>query len=235
MSIHIEAKKGDIADIVLLPGDPMRAKYIAEKFLENPICYNKVRGMFGFTGTYNGKKVSVQGTGMGLPSLSIYVNELIKEYDVKKLIRVGSCGALQPKLKLRDVILALSASTNSSMNRRRFGETSYCPTADFDLLMDAFSTAKDKGINAYVGQVISSDSFYDDYNKNIYEKVADYGVLAVEMETSELYTLAARYNVKALSVLTVSDSLVTFEETTSAEREKTFDEMIEIVLDSATE
>jgi len=235
MSIHIEAKKGDIAEIVLLPGDPMRAKYIAEKFLENPICYNKVRGMFGFTGTYKGKKISVQGTGMGLPSLSIYVNELIKEYGVKKLIRVGSCGALQSKLKLRDVILALSASTNSSMNRRRFGETSYCPTADFDLLMDAFSTAKEKGINAHVGQVISSDSFYEDYNKNIYEKVADYGVLAVEMETSELYTLAARYNVKALSVLTVSDSLITSEETTSAERERTFDEMIEIVLDSAVD
>lgn len=234
MSIHIGAEKGAIADTVLLPGDPLRAKYIAETFLEDVVCYNEVRGMYGFTGTYNGKKVSVQGTGMGLPSLSIYVNELIREYDVKNLVRVGSCGALQADLKLRDVILAMSASTNSNMNNLRFGGVTYAPTANFDLLMKAHNSATESGKSVHVGQVISSDSFYNDYNEPVYNKVADYNVLAVEMETAELYTLAAKHDVNALAVLTVSDSLVTWEETTSEEREKTFNDMIEIVLNAVT-
>ncbi|HAS72795.1 MAG TPA: purine-nucleoside phosphorylase [Clostridiales bacterium UBA8960] len=232
MSTHINAKLGDIADIVLLPGDPLRAKYIAETFLENPVCYNQVRGMYGYTGTYKGVRVSVQGTGMGMPSLSIYVNELLRFYDVKKLIRVGSCGAMQADVKIRDIILAQGASTSSNMNSRRFGLVNYAPLANFELLHSTYMTALKQGMNVHVGNILSEDSFYDDYNSNRNEKLVDYNILAVEMEAAELYTLAAKYNAKALCVLTVSDSLVTHEETSAEEREKTFGEMITLVLDT---
>lgn len=234
MSTHINAKIGDIADIVLLPGDPLRAKYIADTFLENTVCYNQVRGMFGFTGTYKGVRVSVQGTGMGMPSLSIYVNELLRFYDVKKLIRVGSCGAMQPQVKIRDVILAQAASTTSNMNNRRFGTCNYAAISDFDLLHSTYMTAKEQNMPVHVGNILSEDSFYDDYNFARNQKFMDYNILAVEMEAAELYTLAAKYKAQALCVLTVSDSLITAEETTAEEREKTFNDMITLVLDTVT-
>jgi len=232
MSIHIGAKKGDIAGTILLPGDPMRAKFIAENFLEDIICYNEVRGMYGFTGTYKGKRISVQGTGMGMPSHSIYVNELITEYGVKNLIRVGSCGSMSEEIKIRDIILAMGACSNSKMNEIRFKGADFAPTANFDLLLKAYQAAGEKGIDVKVGNVLSSDFFYEDDPEG-WKLWSKYGVLAVEMETAELYTLAARYGVNALAILTVSDSLVTGELTTSEEREQTFTEMMEIALELA--
>ncbi|BBU39340.1 MAG: purine-nucleoside phosphorylase [Bacillaceae bacterium] len=231
MSIHIGAKKDEIADKILLPGDPLRAKYIAETFLENAVCYNKVRGMYGFTGTYKGKRISVQGTGMGVPSISIYIHELMQEYDVQTLIRVGSCGSIQKDVHIRDCILAMSASTNSQMNRITFGSVDYAPTANFDLLKKAYDAAVSKGIDVKVGSVFTTDLFYNDQAEH--EKWAEYGILALEMETAALYTLAAKFGRRALSVLTVSDHVLTGEETSAAERESTFNEMVEIALEAA--
>lgn len=230
MSIHIGAKKGDIASTVLLPGDPLRAQYIAENFLTNSTCYNKVRGMYGYTGTYNGKRVSVQGTGMGIPSISIYVNELISSYEAKNLIRIGSCGSMQPNIKIRDVILAMSASTDSSINKIRFSGMDYASTANFDLLKKAYDIALKKDIKVKVGNILTTDTFYHD-EPDSWKHWANYGVLAAEMETAALYTLAAKFKVNALSILTVSDSLVTREETTSEERQKTFNQMVEVALE----
>ncbi len=230
MSIHIGAKEGEIANTVLLPGDPLRAQYVAENFLTNPTCYNEVRGMYGYTGTYKGKKVSVQGTGMGIPSISIYVNELISSYEVKNLIRIGSCGSMQSDIKIRDIILAMSVSTDSSINKIRFSGMDYAPTANFNLLKRAYDIALKKDIRVKVGSVLTTDTFYHD-DPDSWRHWAKYGVLAVEMETAALYTLAAKYKVNALSILTVSDSLVTREETTSEERQKTFDQMVKIALE----
>lgn len=232
MSVHIEAKKGEIAETILLPGDPLRAKWIAEIFLENPVCFNKVRGMLGFTGTYNGKRVSVMGTGMGVPSISIYAHELITEYGVKNLIRVGSSGSYQKHVKIRDIVLAMAASSNSGVNELRFGGADYAPTADFGLFLKAVEVAKKKNIPLKAGNVFTSDEFYaDDFES--YKKWSKFGVLCVEMETAGLYTVAAKHNVNALTILTISDSLVTGERTTSKERETTFKEMIDIALELA--
>jgi len=231
MSVHIGAKQGEIADTILLPGDPLRAKYIAETFLENPVCYNEVRGMLGFTGTYKGKRISVQGTGMGVPSISIYVNELIRDYNVKNLIRVGTCGAIQKDVKVRDVILAMTASTDSKMNQINFNGIDYAPAANFELLKNAYDAAVEKGMEVKVGNVFTADQFYNDNSE--LEKWAQYQILAIEMETTALYTLAAKYGRKALSVLTVSDHVLTGEETTSEERQTTFNEMIEVALEAA--
>jgi purine-nucleoside phosphorylase len=229
MSIHIGAKKGDVAETVLLPGDPLRAKWIAETFLKDVVCYNKVRGMLGFTGSYKGKRVSVQGTGMGIPSTLIYANELIKKFEVKNLIRVGSAGSYQKEVKIRDIVFAMAASTTSGLNSQRFHGASYAPTANFELFNKAVTIAKDKNIVIKAGNILSADEFYaDDFND--YKHWANFGVLCVEMETAGLYTVAAQNNAKALSILTISDSLVTGEETTSQEREVTFKEMIEIAL-----
>ncbi|CAM1350087.1 purine-nucleoside phosphorylase [Tenacibaculum crassostreae] len=232
MSVHIEAKKEEIAETVLLPGDPMRAKWIAETFLENPVCYNDVRGMLGFTGTYKGKRVSVQGTGMGIPSALIYAHELITEYGVKNLIRVGSAGSYQKEVEIRDIVIAMAASTNSGLNTIRFNGADYSPTASFELFQKAIEAAKEKGIPLKAGNILSSDEFYADEFES-YKKWADYGVLCVEMETNGLYTVAAKHKVNALSILTISDSLVTGERTTADEREQTFKEMIEIALELA--
>lgn len=232
MSIHIGAKEGEIAKTVLLPGDPLRAKFVAETMLEDVFQYNEVRGMYGYTGTYKGKKVSVQGSGMGVPSISIYADELINSYNVKNLIRIGSCGSLQPDIKIRDVILAMSASTDSNINKIRFDGQDYAPTASFDLLFKAYNIAKEKGINVKAGNIFTSDTFYGD-DPDAWKKWAKFGVLAVEMETAALYTLAAKYGVSALTILTVSDSLVTGELTSAEERQKTFTQMIEIALESA--
>ncbi len=232
MSIHIGAKEGEIANTVLLPGDPLRAKYIAENFLSDVKCYNEVRGMYGYTGNYKGKRVSVQGTGMGIPSISIYVNELIESYNVKNLIRIGTCGSMQPDINIRDVILAMSSSTDSAINRIRFNGMDYAPTASFKLLKKAYDAATSMGINVKVGNILSSDTFYND-DKDSWKLWAKFGVLAVEMETAGLYTLAAKYGVNALTILTVSDSLVTGHATSAEERQKTFNDMIEIALNIA--
>lgn len=230
MSTHINAKEGQIADTILLPGDPLRAKYIAENFLENPECYNEVRGMYGFTGTYKGKKVSVQGTGMGQPSLSIYVNELFQFYGVQKAIRVGTCGAIHQSTKIRDTILATAACTDSSLPVQRFGSLHYAPTANFDLLMAAYNATQKAGIKTLQGPVTSSDLFYDE-NEN-WRLWAKYGVLGIEMEAAELYTLAAKFDRKALAILTVSDHIATGEATTAEERQTTFTNMIQIALEA---
>ncbi|MBT2690229.1 purine-nucleoside phosphorylase [Bacillus sp. ISL-47] len=231
MSVHIGAKEGQIAETVLLPGDPLRAKYIAETFLENAECYNEVRNMFGYTGTYKGKRISVQGTGMGVPSISIYINELMQSYHVQNLIRVGTCGAIQKDVKVRDVILAMSSSTDSQMNRLTFGGVDFAPTANFDLLKKAYDAGVEKGLNLKVGNVFTADMFYNDNSE--LEKWAKYQILAIEMETAALYTLAAKFDRKALSVLTVSDHILTGEETTAEERQTTFNEMIEVALEAA--
>ena len=231
--LHIMANnKSDVAETVLLPGDPLRAKFIANHYLENPKCYNEVRGMYGYTGIYKGKRISVQGTGMGLPSHSIYVNELIREYNAKRLIRIGSAGSINDNVNVRDIVLAQSACTNSAINKRRFYNMDYAPTANFELLYKAYNKAKAKGANVKVGSVLSSDLFYD--NTDVSAKLwADYGVLAIEMETAELYTLAARYGVEALSILTISDHIFKGVETSPKEREESFTEMMEIALELA--
>lgn len=232
MSVHIAAKNGEIADTVLLPGDPKRAKWIAENFLENAVCYTDIRGMLGFTGTYKGKRISVQGTGMGIPSMSIYITELMKDYGVKTLIRVGSAGSYQEDVKIRDIVVALSTSTDSNINNRRFKGASFAPTVNFDLLSKVLKTTEEKNIKIKAGNILTSDEFYND-DPSYFKKWAEFGVLAVEMETAALYTLASKYKAKALSILTISDSLVSPEITNSEEREKTFNEMIELALETA--
>ena len=232
MSIHIGAKENEIASTVLMPGDPLRAKFIAENMLDNVFCYSEIRGMYGFTGYYKGKKVSVQGSGMGVPSISIYVNELISSYNVKNIIRVGTCGSFKAEVKVRDIILAMTSSTDSSINKIRFNGMDYAPAASFKLLYKAYEIAKTKGIEAKVGNILTSDTFYGD-DPNAWKLWASYGVLAVEMETCALYTLAAKFNVNALTILTVSDSLVTNELTSAEERQNTFTQMIEIALETA--
>ncbi len=232
MSIHIGAAKDEIAETILLPGDPLRAKYVAENMLEDASCYNQVRGMLGYTGSYQGKKVSVQGTGMGMASHAIYVHELINEYGVKHLIRIGSCGGMQEFIKLRDVLLVQTASTDSNMNRIRFNGMDFAPCASFRLLKTAYDIAENENVQVKVGPILSTDIFYGE-DPDEWKLWAKYGVLAVEMETSALYTLASRFGVEALTILTVSDDLVTGEATTSEDREKTFTEMMRVALETA--
>ena len=232
MSIHIAAKVGDIAETALLPGDPKRAKWIAENYLEDIFCYTDIRGMLGFTGIYKGKRISIQGTGMGIPSISIYITELMKDYGVKNLIRVGSAGSYQKDIKVRDIVIPMSTSTDSNINNRRFNGANFSPTVNFELFSLTLKVAEEKNIKIKAGNILTSDEFYND-NSDYYKKWADFGVLAVEMETAGLYTLAAKYKAKALSILTISDSLVSPEITSAEEREKTFLEMIELALETA--
>ena len=232
MSNHLEAREDDIADVVLLPGDPLRAEHIAKTFLENPVCYTKVRGMLGFTGTYRGKRVSVQGTGMGIPSLSIYVHELLYEYKAKTLIRVGTCGALLDTIHVRDIVLAMSASTDSNVNRMHFQGIDFAPTASFNLLQKAYSQANEKGLKAHVGNIFTSDIFYRE-DRSLVQSLIDHQTLAIEMETAGLYTLAARAGADALTILTVSDHVITGEATTAQERQETFNDMVEVALAAA--
>jgi purine-nucleoside phosphorylase len=235
MSTHIGARPGDIAPLVLMPGDPLRARWIAETFLDDARCYSEVRGMFGYTGTWRGHRVSVQGSGMGQPSLAIYVNELFREYDVQSVIRVGSCGAMTDRLAVRDVVIASGACTDSSMNRIAFEGLDYAPVADFGLLRAAHEAATAAALDeaVHVGLIYSSDSFYA-ARPELAARMVDYGVLAVEMEASALYTLAAKHGRRALAICTVSDHLVTGEETSSQEREQTFGAMVEIALTAGT-
>lgn len=232
MTVHINAKKGEIAETILLPGDPLRAKFIAETFLEDVSCYNTVRNMLGFTGTWKGKEVSVQGSGMGMPSIGIYSHELIVNFGVKNLIRVGSCGSFQPDVNVRDVVLGVSASTNSRYAHQYGLPGTYAPTASFDLLMKAKAEADRLNVPVHAGNILSSDIFYD-AQPDAWKKWAEMGVLVVEMEAAALYMNAAKLGANALTILTVSDSLVTHEETTSEEREKTFTDMMKIALSLA--
>ena len=229
MSVHIGAKNGDIAETVLLPGDPLRAKWIAETFLEDPVCYNKVRGMLGFTGYYKGKRVSVQGTGMGIPSILIYCNELIREFGVKNMIRVGSAGSYQPDVRLRDIVIAMAASSTSGTNNKLFIHSNFAPIANYDLFMKVVYYANKNNIPIKAGNVLSSDEFYEEI-KDPYKKWSEYGILCVDMESSGLYTVAAKHNVKALTILTISDSLITGDTLSSEERENSFHTMIELAL-----
>lgn len=232
MSIHIEAKQGEIADKILLPGDPLRAKFIAENYLEDAVCFNNVRGMLGFTGTYKGHRVSVMGTGMGMPSISIYVNELIREYGVKKLIRVGTAGSIDPDVHVRELVLAQAAATNSRIITNDWPEYDFPQIADFKLLDTAYHIAQDLGLTTHVGSVLSSDVFYSSMPERNME-MGKYGVKAIEMEAAALYYLAAKYHVQALGIMTISDSLVHPEEdTTAEERQNTFTDMMKVGLET---
>jgi len=232
VSIHIGAKQGDIAPTVLMPGDPLRAKHFAETLLEDVLCFNEVRGMLGYTGRYGDKRISFMGSGMGIPTLAIYVNELVNEYGVKAIIRVGTCGAMQPYLKTGDIVLPMSSSTDSHTNRLRFDGMDYAPTASFDLLLKAYEAATRRTERVFVGGMFSSDTFYHD-DPDWWVKWADYGALVVEMETAGLYTLAAKFKVDALTILTVSDSLVTGEAASAEQREKEYTTMAEIAMEIA--
>ncbi|MGC9370480.1 MAG: purine-nucleoside phosphorylase [Paracoccaceae bacterium] len=232
MTIHIGAKPGEIAETVLMPGDPLRAKWAAERFLDNPVCVNEVRGMLGFTGTWRGNRVTIHGSGMGMPSLSIYANELIRDYGAKTLIRIGSCGAMQEKVALRDVILAMTSSTISTPSTGIFRELNFAPCADWGLLRAAARAAEARGATTHVGGIYSADVFYDE-RPDLNEQMTRHGILAVEMEAAELYTVAARHGSRALAVLTVSDHLINGGHLDSAERESGFAEMVEIALEAA--
>ncbi|MDR2314511.1 MAG: purine-nucleoside phosphorylase [Spirochaetaceae bacterium] len=232
MSTHIAAKPGELAEVILLPGDPLRAKFIAETYLEHPKQYTDIRNILGFTGTYRGKTVSVQGTGMGIPSISIYLHELFRDYGVKRAIRIGTAGALREEVKIRDLVLAMSASTDSGVNRRRFGGKDYAPTATWSLLKTAYEAAISRNWQPAVGNILCTDLFYSEEPQG-WKLWAEYGALAVEMESAELYTVAAKFGREALSILTISDSLVTGEATTPEERQSTFTRMMEVALETA--
>lgn len=229
---HIGAAPGDIAETVLLPGDPLRAKWAAETFLDNPVLVNEVRGMLGYTGTWKGNRVTIHGSGMGMPSLSIYANELITEYGAQTLIRIGSCGAMQEAVKLRDIVIAMTASTLSTPSRGIFREVNFAPCADFDLLEAAVAAARTRGLTPCVGNIYSADVFYDE-RPDLNEILTRHGVLAVEMEAAELYNVAARHGRRALAVLTVSDHLQTGERLSAPDRQQTFGDMVEIALEAA--
>ncbi len=232
MTIHIGAEPGQIAETVLMPGDPLRAKWAAERFLDDAVCVNQVRGMLGFTGTWRGERVTIQGSGMGMASMSIYANELIRDYGARALIRVGSAGAMQPDVHIRDIILAQTATSLSTPSSGIFREINFAPCADFGLLRAAHAAATGQGARVHVGGIYSSDVFYDE-RPDLNEIMTRHGILAVEMEAAELYNLAARHKVRALALLTVSDHLLTHEALSSQDREQSFGEMIEIALTAA--
>ena len=232
MTVHIGAKPGDIAETVLMPGDPYRAKWAAETFLENSVCINEVRGMLGFTGTWKGNRVTIHGSGMGMPSLSIYANELIRDYGAQTLIRIGSAGGMQDHVKVRDVVLAMTASTVSTPSRGIFREMNYAPCADYSLLAAAAKAASGRDVATHVGGIYSSDVFYDE-RPDLVEQLTRHGTLCVEMEAAELYTVAARYGRRALAILTISDHLKTGEALPSDQREKSFGDMVEMALEAA--
>ena len=233
MTPHNSAQPGDYAEAVLLPGDPLRAKWVAETFLDSPKQVNAVRNCLGYTGSWKGKPVSVQATGMGQPSLSIYVHELLNFYGVKTAIRIGTCGGLNARVKVRDLIIAQAASTDSTIVRDGFGAYNFAPIADFELLADAARRAREQGLNAHVGNILSSDIFYHVDGLKAYETLIAHGVLGVEMETAALYTLCARFGARGLSICTMTDGLVTKEELSAAERQSSLEEMVKLSLDVA--
>ncbi|PYG87185.1 purine-nucleoside phosphorylase [Ruminiclostridium sufflavum DSM 19573] len=230
---HINVSEQDIiAETVLMPGDPLRAKFIAETYLESPIQFNTIRNMFGYSGTYKGKKLSVMGSGMGMPSIGIYSYELIHFYGVKNIIRIGSCGALQKNIKIRDIIIGMSASTTSNFASQYNLPGTYAPTASWSLMKKAVAIADSKGIETKVGNVLSADVFYDE-DTDSWRKWANMGVLAIEMEAAALYMNASRAGVNALGIFTVSDSFTSHEVTTAEERQNSFTSMMEIALECA--
>ena len=231
MTTHIGAKPGEIAETVLLPGDPYRARWAAQTFLKDAVLVNEVRGMLGYTGTWKGERVTIQGSGMGMPSLSIYVNELIRDYGAQTLIRIGSAGGMQEHVRVRDVVLAQTASSAGSPSRTIFREMNFAPCADFGLLQAAWKSAQGR-VATHVGGIYSSDTFYDE-REDLGAQLRRHGVLCVEMEAAELYTLAARYGRRALAVLTISDHLLTHEALPASERESSFGDMVEIALEAA--
>lgn len=231
-SIHLEAEVGEIAETVLLPGDPLRAKFVAENYLTDVKCYNKVRNMFGFTGLYRGQRVSIQGTGMGMGSAGIYIHELINTYKCQNLIRVGTCGSIQESLDLGQVLLVTAASGDADANTLLFGNQHFAPTASFPLLLKAHEMAKTLGIKVHPGTVFSTNTFYD-FVPNRWDVWKAHGILGIDMETEILYTMAARFGVKALSLLTVSDNILTGSASSQEEREKTYNDMMEIALGMA--
>ena len=233
MSIHIGAKTGEIAPVVLLPGDPLRAEFVAKTYFTDPVCHSRVRGMLGFTGTYKGARVSVQGTGMGVPSISIYAHELVNDYGARRLIRIGTCGAFRDDLAIGDVILAQAACTDSAVNKLRFGGSDFAPLASFGLLSKAADLAAKRGTRARVGSVLTCDVFYMQ-DPDWWKLWARYGVLAAEMETAALYTIAAGFGVEALSILTVSDNIATNQSATTEQRQTGFTAMMEIALEAGT-
>ena len=235
MTPHNHAKQGDYAEAVLLPGDPLRAKWIAETFLDDAVLVNSVRNCLGYSGSYKGKRVSVQATGMGQPSLAIYVHELINVYGLKTLIRVGTCGGLNTRVKVRDIVLAQGASTDSSIVKGRFGAFNFAPIADFGLLRSAADKAEAAGLRFHAGNMLSSDIFYHADGFAGYDKLPDHGVLGVEMEAAVLYTLAARFGVKALAICTMTDCLITHQEIDADARQSSLTEMVELALDVAVE
>lgn len=228
---HIEAQQGDFAETVLMPGDPLRAKYIAENFLDDAKCVTRVRNMFGYTGTYKGKPISVMGSGMGIPSVSIYATELYKDYGVEKIIRIGSCGAVRDYIKLRDIVIGMAASTDSNVNRQRFNNVDFAACADFSLLKSVVDTAEKLNMPVRVGNIFTADLFYTP-QPEMFKTMENHGILAVEMEAAGLYGVAAEYGKKALTVLTVSDHIKSGEQTTADERETTFKDMMELTLES---
>ncbi|MDG1732809.1 MAG: purine-nucleoside phosphorylase [Thalassotalea sp.] len=228
---HIEAKVGDIADTVLMPGDPLRAKFIAETFLEDAVCVNQVRGMLGYTGTYKGKRLTVMGSGMGVPSISIYATELYKDYGVENIIRIGSCGAVSPSVKVMDVIIGMGASTDSAVNRARFNNHDFAAIADYGLLKNAADAAANLGKDIKVGNVFTADLFYTPLPQ-VFDLIEKHGILGVEMEAAGLYGVAAEYGKKALAILTVSDHIRTGESLSSELRQTAFKDMMEIALES---
>lgn len=232
MTVHIGADIGQIAETVLMPGDPLRAKWAAETFLDGPECINRVRGMLGFTGTWKGNRVTIQGSGMGMPSLSIYANELITTYGAQTLIRIGSCGAMQPDVGIRDVIIAMTASTLTSPSSAILRDINFAPCADWSLLNAAVTAAQARTVQTHVGGIYSSDVFYAE-RPDLDEQMARHGILGVEMEAAELYTLAARHKRRALAILTVSDHLQTGEAVPAQDRERSFGDMVEIALEAA--
>ncbi|MCB9229575.1 MAG: purine-nucleoside phosphorylase [Deltaproteobacteria bacterium] len=226
MGVHIQAQQGELAETVLITGDPLRAQFIAKTFLEEASCYNRIRGALGFTGYYKGIRVSVQGTGMGIPSTAIYLHEMIHEYGVRQVIRLGSCGSFQPDIRLKDLIIVMSASTDSSTSQRIFPGMNYAPSADFSLLEKAVLVARNHSLRFHVGQILSTDLFYHP-DPDAWKIWADWGALAVEMETSMIYSLASKSGVRALSLLTVSDRLGDDSyQLSAAERESGLEDMI---------
>ena len=232
MTVHIGAKPGDIAETVLLPGDPYRARWAAQTFLQDAVLVNEVRGMLGYTGTWNGHRVTIHGSGMGMPSISIYANELIRDFGAQTLIRIGSAGALQPHVKVRDIVLAQATTTLGSPSRSIFKELSFAPVADFGLLSAAHAAATSRNIPTHGGGISSSDPFYDE-RQDLSDPLQRHGCLAVEMEAAELYTLAARYGRRALAVLTISDHILTHEALPADQRERSFGDMVQIALEAA--
>ncbi|MDG1738202.1 MAG: purine-nucleoside phosphorylase [Paracoccaceae bacterium] len=232
MTPHINAAKGDIAETVLMPGDPYRAKWAAETYLDSPRLVNEVRGMLGFTGTYKGNPVTIHGSGMGMPSISIYANELITQYGAKTLIRIGSCGAMQHHVKVRDVVIAMTATTLSTPSSGILKELSFAPCADWGLLKAAVAKAETMDTGTHIGNIYSSNTFYDE-RPDLNELMIRHGILGVEMEAAELYTVAARHGARALGVMTVSDHLLTHEALPPEDRERSFGDMVEIALEAA--